>query len=313
MAGSSVVYAAGGVVWRQVDDRVLVLLIHRTRHRDFSLPKGKLDPGETLPQAAVREIAEETGIRVTLGLPLGAVDYPIANGRTKEVHYWATEATDAAVAASTFSPNAEVDGLEWLPIPAALGRLSYASDIDVLQLFADMHDHGTLRTFALLTLRHGKAVQPFEWEDSDASRPLSAQGHAQASAIVPTLAAFGPRTLISSSARRCIETLEPTAAALGRPLKTTNAISQDAYESHGGSVPRIVQKRLAKRRTAVLCSHSPVLPEILHEIAIATSTPSALRLTRAGMLSPGEFTVVHLSATDPAAGILAVETHSPPS
>jgi 8-oxo-dGTP pyrophosphatase MutT (NUDIX family)/phosphohistidine phosphatase SixA len=313
MTDNAVVYAAGGVVWRQVRDGVLVLLIHRTRHKDFSLPKGKLDPGESLPQAAVREIAEETGIRVTLGLPLGTVDYPITNGRTKEVHYWSAEAKDSAVEASTFSPNGEVDALEWLPIRAALKRLTYASDIDVLQLFADMHDRGILRTFALLTLRHGKAVQPFEWEGPDATRPLSRHGQAQANVIVPTLAAFGPRVLISSNARRCVETVEPAAAALGIRLRSTEAISQDAYESHGGSVRKVVAKRLAKRRTAVLCSHSPVLPEILHEIAIATETPSALRLTRAGMLSPGEFTVVHLSATDLAAGILAVETHSPRS
>jgi len=297
-------------VWRRAGDDVQVLVIHRTQHKDFSLPKGKLDPGETLPQAAVREVLEETGLRVALGTPLGAVEYPIPSGRTKEVHYWAAEATKKAIAASTFVPNKEVDGLDWLPIPAARALLTYASDIDVLQLFADQLARGVERTFALVVLRHGKAVQPFEWDDSDSSRPLKPRGRRQARAIVPTLSAFGPRVLISSSAVRCIETLEPTAEALGLPLETTDGISQDAYEEHGGSVRKIVEKRIERRKTAVLCSHSPVLPEILHEIAVATKTHSALRLTRAGMLSPAEFTVVHLSVDEPKLGIAAIETHS---
>jgi 8-oxo-dGTP diphosphatase len=116
--------------------------------------------------------------------------------------------------------------------------------------------------------------------------------------------------LISSTAARCIETVQPTAEALGLEVRTTEGISQDAYEEHGGSVRAIVEKRIEKRRTTVLCSHSPVLPEILHEIALATETHSALRLTRAGMLSPAEFTVVHLSADRPTLGIAAIETHS---
>lgn len=311
MANAPVVYAAGAVVWRQAKNNVRVLLIHRTQHKDLSLPKGKLDPGESLPQAAVREIEEETGVRVHLGPPLGSVDYTVPSGRTKEVHYWAAEATDAAVAASTFRPNNEVDALEWVSIPTARKMLTYASDVDVLELFEQQLDRGIRGTFAILALRHGKAVQPFDWDGPDASRPLAQQGQRQAESIVPTLAAFGPRVAVSSSAARCVETLRPLSEALGLTLKTHDGISQDAYEATGGSVREVVDKRLRRAKTAVLCSHSPVLPEILHEIAVATATESALRLTRAGMLSPGEFTVVHLSSTDLASGIVAVETHSP--
>jgi len=311
LSGSdSVVYAAGAVVWRRAGDDVEVLVIHRPQHSDFSLPKGKLDPGETLPQTAVREVFEETGLRVALGTPLGAVEYPIPGDRSKEVHYWAAEATKKAIAASTFAPNREVDGLDWLPIPAARALLTYASDIDVLQLFADQLGRGVERTFALIVLRHGKAVQPFEWDGPDASRPLKPRGTRQARAIVPTVQAFEPRVLISSSAVRCVETLQPTAEALGLEIRPTDGISQDAYEEHGGSVREVVEKRIERRRTTVLCSHSPVLPEILHEIGVLTETRSAVRLTRAGMLSPAEFTVVHLPADDPTLGIAAIETHS---
>ena len=83
------VYAAGGVVWRVVDDKLRVLLIHRTKYRDVTLPKGKVDPGEMLAETAVREIHEETGIRVALGVPVGVSRYRLPSKRIKIVHYWA--------------------------------------------------------------------------------------------------------------------------------------------------------------------------------------------------------------------------------
>ena len=72
------VYAAGGVLWRIVDEKLLVLLIHRTQYRDVTLPKGKVDPGEMLAETASREIFEETGIRVSLGVPGGCLALPHA-------------------------------------------------------------------------------------------------------------------------------------------------------------------------------------------------------------------------------------------
>src|SRR3954462_2963493 len=88
------VLAAGAVVWRVIDGQTKVLLVHRTQHKDVSLPKGKVDPGATLPQTAVREIFEETGLTVTLGAPLGVVEYTLPNGRDKIVHYWSAEVND---------------------------------------------------------------------------------------------------------------------------------------------------------------------------------------------------------------------------
>ena len=82
------VVAAGAVVWRERDGEPLVLLIHRDHHQDVSLPKGKVDPGESVPTTAVREINEETGYRVHLGAPLGTAEYVLPSGRDKVVHYW---------------------------------------------------------------------------------------------------------------------------------------------------------------------------------------------------------------------------------
>ena len=93
---STTIRAAGGVVWRQAagnngDSQVEVAIIHRPRYDDWSMPKGKLNPGEIELEGAVREIAEETGYRVTVGPPLGDVSY-LKEGRPKIVRYWAMRA-----------------------------------------------------------------------------------------------------------------------------------------------------------------------------------------------------------------------------
>ena len=95
--GGRTILAAGGVVYRHDDDGGRIAVIHRPHRHDWSLPKGKVDPGETLPETAVREIFEETGIRVALGIPVGVSRYRMPRGRQKIVHYWAAEATDDAI------------------------------------------------------------------------------------------------------------------------------------------------------------------------------------------------------------------------
>ena len=94
------VLAAGALCWRYIDGKLRVLVIYRGDRADVSLPKGKVDPGETLPQTAVREIGEETGIAITLGAPLGTVEYTLPNGREKVVYYWAAEVEVQRLAAA---------------------------------------------------------------------------------------------------------------------------------------------------------------------------------------------------------------------
>jgi 8-oxo-dGTP pyrophosphatase MutT (NUDIX family) len=123
------VRAAGGVLWRRSDDGSLeVLLIHRKRHRDWTFPKGKLDPGETWEQAAVREVWEEAAVVPVLGDELGTTEYRDRDGRPKQVRYWAMiVAADAG-----FTPNHEVDARAWEPVAAASRRLSYDHDRAIL-------------------------------------------------------------------------------------------------------------------------------------------------------------------------------------
>lgn len=311
MRDDKAVYAAGAVVWRLTGDKLRILLIHRTKYRDVTLPKGKVDPGEMLAQTAVREVHEETGIRVDLGVPVGVSRYFMRPGRQKVVHYWAAEATAAAIRKSTFVPNHEIAALEWVSLKKARKTLSYPVDLEILDEFERLVDDGVLHTFPIIALRHGKAVSRSDWDGSDASRPLTDRGGRQAKAIISPLRAFGVRKIITSDAVRCVQTVTPLAQALDRTPVQTALISQDAWEEGVSDVRRVIGKRVRARKPAVLCSHGPVLPGILSELALATGTMHGSYLGSASALEVGAFSVAHLSATNPGSGIISIETHVP--
>ena len=117
------VRAAGGLVLRPGAEGPEVVLVHRPRYDDWSLPKGKVDPGETDEECARREVEEETGLRCTLGRELPSTRYTDRKGRSKQVRYWEMEVVDGA-----FAPNDEVDELRWLAPDDAVALLSYDHD-----------------------------------------------------------------------------------------------------------------------------------------------------------------------------------------
>ena len=118
------VHAAGGVIER---DR-LIAVVHRPRYDDWSLPKGKLDRGESWEAAALREVREETGLICELVEELSSVRYRDLRGRPKTVRYWRMR-----VAGGEFTPNSEVDELRWLDRAAAVALLTYLHDRELVQ------------------------------------------------------------------------------------------------------------------------------------------------------------------------------------
>jgi 8-oxo-dGTP pyrophosphatase MutT (NUDIX family)/phosphohistidine phosphatase SixA len=311
MTDAPAILAAGAVCWRIVGGKVRILLVHRTQHKDISLPKGKVDPGELLPQTAVREIAEETGLTVGLGAPLGEVTYTIPSGRRKIVYYWSAEVDGHALETARFRPNDEIAALEWVSISKARNRLTYPHDIDIVDTFADRWNEGRARTFAIIVVRHGKAVPAEAWDGPDATRPLLLRGTAQASAIAHAIAAYRPEKILTSTAVRCVATIAPLAALVGLEPKEVAGISQDAYESDEATVGAIVAKRMKSKKSVVLCSHGPVLPEIISVLANLTRTPYTTDVGSMAALSTGEFSVLHVSMQHPRSGFVAMETHSP--
>ncbi len=302
--------AAGALCWKQKDGELRVLLIGRSRDGDISLPKGKAEAGELLPHTAVREVEEETGLQVRLGAPLGQIHYTLPGGRPKTVHYWAAEVRHKHSSLKSFTPNGEIASVKWATVDEARERLTYPHDVEILDIFAARFGEDQARTFPIVLLRHGKAVAHSDWDGADAKRPLQSRGVLQAERVVPALQAFAPKKLITSDAVRCADTLKPLAAALGKKVKKTSAISQDAYENGEAGVRAVVEKRLSKRVSAVLCSHGPVLPELVRCIAREAGSPMTPELRRAGDLDTGGFAVIHLSeSAEPR--IVAVETYGP--
>lgn len=309
MAADRTVYAAGAVVWRMVEGKPRILLAHRDRHGDWSLPKGKVDPGETLPETAARELLEETGFPVKLGAPLGYIEYTLPNGRPKEVHYWMSELSEADFEAHPFAPNDEVDRIEWVSTKKARKLLTYERDRELMDLVDERFAKNTARTFAIIALRHGKAIPPLSWPGDDASRPLTSRGQEQAAAVVSILDAYGARTLMTSPAVRCRETIAPYAQSIGVTPEPEASVSQLAYDN-GESLDTVAHRLVDVGESVVVCTHSPVVPELVSALAKLTGTRLG-QLSRQSMLSTGECAVLHLSAADPRQGIVAAETHGP--
>jgi 8-oxo-dGTP pyrophosphatase MutT (NUDIX family) len=136
VSATPTVRAAGGIVYRRAPDgEPKVLLVHRPRYDDWSLPKGKADPGERDEDTALREVEDETGLRCLLGDRAGETRYRDSKGRNKIVQYWLMEPESMvdAIDRNAFVPNAEVDEVRWCTVTEAIQRLSYAHDRELLQ------------------------------------------------------------------------------------------------------------------------------------------------------------------------------------
>lgn len=131
--GSSTVRAAGGVITRRKKGTLQVLLIHRPQRGDWSFPKGKVDAGESLEDAAVREVEEETGLVCKLRKKLGETSYVDGNDRDKTVDYWLMTVKSGETSPKKFEPNDEVDGIGWFDLDEADKHLSYKRDRLLLQ------------------------------------------------------------------------------------------------------------------------------------------------------------------------------------
>jgi 8-oxo-dGTP diphosphatase len=127
--------AAGGVVWRTTRRwQVEVLVIHRPRRDDWSLPKGKCKRGESALECALREVREETGLRCSVGDELPDTRYTDRKGRAKRVRYWSMEELDGE-----FRRNAEVDKVRWTPLDRLGGVLTYKHDLMVVSSLKPAH------------------------------------------------------------------------------------------------------------------------------------------------------------------------------
>ena len=125
---TDVIEAAGGLVWRETRAGRELALIHRQRYNDWTLPKGKREVGESWQATALREVYEETGLKVELARFAGSIGYSV-NGVPKVVLFWNMRLIDSA----EFQPNPEVDQMIWLPLEQALQKITYQDEIALLK------------------------------------------------------------------------------------------------------------------------------------------------------------------------------------
>jgi len=288
--------AAGAVPWRPSDRGIQVALVHRPRYDDWSFPKGKLDPGEHVLLAAVREVAEETGTRVILGRPL-ATDVYQRGGRRKRVDYWAGR--PAPDGQAPFQANAEVDRLEWLPVAAARGWLSYPRDAVMLDEFAA----GPADTVPLVFVRHASAGERDAWPGDDLDRPLDARGAEDAMRLAGLLSCFGSGRVISSAAERCVATVRPYAALTGATVEIEPAFGVSQGDDRSRAAAARVAAVVDAGRPAVFCAHRENMRPLIAAAcaALGAAPPGVRPLPKAG------FRVLHA-----AGGVLAAtEQHHP--
>jgi 8-oxo-dGTP diphosphatase len=293
---TDVTMAAGAALWRPAANGPEVLLVHRPRYDDWSLPKGKSDPGEHILLTAVREVFEETCVRPVLGPRLPSMEY-ISWGRPKQVSYWSAFSPGHEAA-----PGHEIDAVSWLSLAQAREQLAGTHDDPVITALQPRV------TVPLILVRHASAGLKEEWPGDDESRPLDAQGTIDALMLARLLACFAPSArLISSPALRCTETMRPFAAGFGGTVEAEAALAapgrSGVFSSRtelADSVRRLIHDLMAARRPAVLCLHRENLPITLGAACSVLGAPSAM--PEDPSLPKGGFWVVH-AATGELAGL----------
>lgn len=312
------VMAAGALVWRSRGDGLEVLLVHRPRYQDWSWPKGKVDPGESLAAAAVREITEETGHAVVLGMPLPRLRYKLTDGRIKLVRLWSARVAGeddapaisarADVAAATID---EIDDIAWMTIEKAEQTLTRADDKVPLAELVALHAKERLSTSVLVVARHAKAKSRSSWKGDETDRPLTASGRLQADSLVPVLAAFGVRDVVTSAWERCARTIEPYSRASGI-VPGYSDLTEAAHERSPSKVAGEVWRLLQTGQDVVMCTHRPVLPTVLDVLGQHSGRSVASTLpTKDPFLQPGQVLVTHVGQTAKGTRVLGTELHRP--
>jgi 8-oxo-dGTP pyrophosphatase MutT (NUDIX family) len=275
---SALIPAAGGALWRTgADGHLETALVHRPKYDDWSLPKGKLDAGEHPLVAAVREVGEETGLRVVVGRRGLQTRYAHRSG-PKRVDYWVMQTVGGA-----FVRNDEVDEVSWPAVPEATALLTHEHDRAVL---ADLARTDIPRMPRVLLMRHASAGEREDWDGPDEERPLDRRGREQAATLAAVLPLFAPVRLLTAAPVRCRQTLAPLAEALGLPVGEVPELGEDAFQADPQAALHVVERLLTADDgppgVTVVCSQGGAIPALLlalgvrwHDSAGALWPPSA--------------------------------------
>lgn len=248
--------SAGALVWRLRHGILEVLLVHRPRYRDWSWPKGKVDPGEPMGAAAVREVFEETGETVVLGRPLPTVSYKVSAG-LKKVLYWEARAVTPSVAspelmaAIASRPTAhpastdEIDSTAWMSAADAARALTRSDDLVPLRALLDAYADGQLTARRLIIARHAKAVKRSAWSargtGREHDRPLTPVGSAQSERLVNLVAPWAPTLVVTSPWERCLATVDPYVVASDAEVRLASELTEAGAAENPGRARQVLR------------------------------------------------------------------------
>ncbi|HYO19375.1 MAG TPA: NUDIX hydrolase, partial [Dermatophilaceae bacterium] len=305
--------------WRRRRGVLQVAMVHRPRYDDWAWAKGKLEPAEEWPVAAVREVLEETGFHVRLGRTLPTSEYGVRDQSgqptTKQGRYWAAEVSGGDGALVN-----EIDEVAWLEVNAAAARLSYPRDLDQLHALERADGAGALSTWPLVIVRHARSRSRSSWADADPLRPLNSRGRQRAEALIPILATYGVSRVVTSPSVRCLDTVLPYAVTAGIRARLKSGLSEEGFAEQPERAPYHLTRLLERGNAAVVCSHGPVLPTLLGRLAgIAdpggsdeNTAKASLAEAAEGGMGKGEALVAHLVGTGAQARVVDVERHAQP-
>lgn len=285
--------AAGAVLWRDGPAGKEVALIHRPRYDDWTLPKGKLKNGEHVLRAAVREVREETGTRPILGRRMSPQRY-LKDGRPKQVEWWSAVPAEDPL----FVPGDEVDRLEWLPVDAAVARLTWPRDLPVLRDFAT----GPAGTTPLILLRHASAGSKQEWPHGDELRPLDDAGRTVATGLADLLGSFGTARVVTSATARCVETVLPYVWRTGADVRIEEAFTVRAWPDRERACARL-HELLDDAVPTIVCTHGELVADLVDDACARLSAPRPEQPA----LRKGAFWALHTASGT----LAAVERHTP--
>jgi 8-oxo-dGTP diphosphatase len=281
------VRAAGGVVFRKTPKgKLRILVAHRPRYDDWTLPKGKADSKEKPEQTAVREVLEETGQHCRIVASLGTTRYRVQGG-VKEVGWFAMRPLPDS---RRFKKNEEVDAIAWLSRSKAMARLSYDQD---RELIAEADLKRLSQTGTLYLLRHATAGNRAKWEGHDENRSLTKKGWREAEAIAGSLADAGIERILSSPYERCVQSVKPLAKLVGAPIETTPLLAEEPdLDATYALVDGLVGAN------AVISSHGDVIPALINRMMWAgLSLESRFYCSKASIwvveIDNGKFTTGH--------------------
>lgn len=278
MGSEQTVRAAGGIVVRNGVGEPAVVVIHRPEYDDWTLPKGKCEPGESWEDCALREVEEETGLRCRFLAPVGATRYVDRNGRPKEVRWWLMRPE-----AGELRGQSEVDVARWLAPAEAAKILTYGHDRDLLRK--------VLKESRVWLVRHADAGDRSAWTQPDELRPLDRRGREQARRLGAWLRAERIDRLVSSPYVRCVQTLEPLGRELGKSVEALPELGEGRGLAGIGPL-------LSAGQAVVACTHGDVLDELLGELRRDSLVPAGARAqkastwvlrSRAGLVQSAEY------------------------